>query len=669
MSKKGAGAKNRRIFRVIQWRIMLWQIPLVLFLLAGILYWLEGRLEEALRATSLRLSQNSALLATSAVRSSMASESTHSKWDRIGEVLPKDQETRIEIVSLEGAVLHSSDPAMRGMALNRFVDAPCLYCHVAGSPRPSAETKLISEPGEKPYLAFATILPNSPDCRPCHGDAGPKLGMVYIRQPLEPIHQLIRAARISFLIGAFAILGLTVLTTRSLLGRYLDRPRLSPAAHTRSVGTGLPHAHDHPPGKAPPAAAAETADESAERLRESMEEVARQREELSTIYYIADQLSLSIQPNMVCRRAVELSSSIFGSVCVLIAGHFHPDSRAFHGTVTYYEPGGDIVERPYPDDGVKRAVPFYNGAIVERWLRGELDGVIRFREEPTVAYPLERHGRRLGLLLAPTLGRHESLVGRPAAAHPQVVQAARQHLAIALELSELQRERLQQERLAAIGQTVAGLSHCMKNALNGLKGGQYVIERAVKIQDPEKLRKGLMVLTNGVRHLERLTYDMLSYAGERSLDRKPANPNDIMREVIDLLEESARNNGVSLRADFDERMAPIPLDRHALYRAIMNLVTNAIDACIESETGSTVVLRSRLRPDDVLLTVEDNGVGIPKASLRRVTERFFTTKGSKGTGLGLPVVMKIAEQHGGALEVESTFGHGSAFHLRIPTSG
>ncbi|MBM3790181.1 MAG: HAMP domain-containing histidine kinase, partial [Acidobacteria bacterium] len=506
------------------------------------------------------------------------------------------------------------------------------------------------------YRVYATLLRNGRDCRSCHLDEGPKLGSVFIRLPAAPFRRLIRTAQISLLVVGIVALGLSVPMTRVALGRYLGRPRSRPPAaaparsdsrvESRVAAVAPGGSVARPPGSPPTG--------------------APQRDDLNTLYYIAEQLSRTIAPNVIGRRAVELASSVFGSNCVLIAGHFHADARAFHGTVAYQGPGGEIIERPYPDELVQDNAPFYNVTIVERWLRGELDGVIRFREGSTVAYPLERHGRRLGLILAPARSRNESLDGRPTMAHPDVVEAARKHLAIALELSELERERLLQERLAAIGQTVAGLAHCLKNTLNGLKGGQYVVERALRTEDPEKLRKGWNVLTAGIQHIERLTLDMLIYAGEKSLDRKPANPNEIMQEVIDLYEDSAGGKGVHLRAELDQRMEPVWVDRHALYRAVLNLVTNAIDACVESESGSTVILRSQSRADHVLLTVEDNGVGIPKASLRRVTERFFTTKGSNGTGLGLPVVMKIAEQHGGTLEVESVFGQGSAFHLRIP---
>jgi signal transduction histidine kinase len=401
------------------------------------------------------------------------------------------------------------------------------------------------------------------------------------------------------------------------------------------------------------------------KLREYALELEKQRYDLKTIYYIADQLSRSIQPKMLCRRVVELSRSVFGSLCVLIAGHFPTESHAFQGTVTYPEAGGAIVERPFPDEGVK-SVPFYNDSIAYRWMRGELDGVIRFREGPTVAFPLQRHGRRLGLILAPAVERQASKESSHTRMNPEIVQAARQHLAVALELSELQREQLQHERLAAIGETVASLAHYLKNVLNGLKGGEYVIARALKNENPEKMEKGLNVLRSSIRHIERLTYDMLYYAGDRALELESVNANDVMQEVFESFEEIAAGKGIKIQSQLDERMIPIPLDRHALYRAVLNLATNALDACLESEQGNSIILKTSLKAGYVLLTVEDNGIGMSPRTLKHVTERFYTTKPSAGTGLGLAVTKKIAEKHGGMLEIESVYGKGSAFHIRLP---
>jgi len=666
MKENTPGSRKRRFVRIMQWRILASLVPILVLLITGVLFWFEGRLDRVLSETSLSLGRQSALLAASAARHSEDFGSGPLRWDPLAGGTRDGSTTPMEIISLENEVLYTTNPANQGRTYRRFTDSPCTYCHVAGSPRASAESRILSEPGAVSYQLFAAPLLNHAGCRSCHQDGGESLGMVYCRQDLSPAHRLIRNARIVLILIGVVCLGLTVLNTRTLLDRYLGRPR----QRSSVPGTAVPAAATAPPVRSSPAANAaapsETTESMAAQLQESLKQIEQQRDELSMLYFIADQLGRSIQPNIVPRRGVELSSSVFGSVCVLIAGHFHPDSGAFHGTVTYKEPNGAIVERPYPDAEVAKVAPYYSASIVERWLQGELDGLARLREEPTVAYPLERHGRRLGLLLAPARPRTETPDGRPTAANPEVVQVARKHLAIALEMSELQREHLQEERLAAIGQTVAGLSHCMKNTLNGLKGGKFIIERALSLENPEKLKKGLAVLNSSIQHIEQLTHDMLFYAADRAIDLKPANPNDTVLEIIDLLAENAASQGVELLADLDSNMVPIPLDRNEFYRAILNLATNAIDACAESDRGSAVTLRSVMEHDSVLITVQDNGIGIPEELLRRITERFYTTKGSKGTGLGLPVVQKIAELHGGRLEVESVLGQGASFHFRIP---
>jgi signal transduction histidine kinase len=105
-----------------------------------------------------------------------------------------------------------------------------------------------------------------------------------------------------------------------------------------------------------------------------------------------------------------------------------------------------------------------------------------------------------------------------------------------------------------------------------------------------------------------------------------------------------------------------------IFRAIVDLLTNAIDACTESESGNLVILRSRGQPDEIVLTVKDNGIGMTEEVMSKVYSRFFSTKAAGGTGLGLHVVKKITEEHGGTVEIDSVPGAGAAFHLHLPRS-
>ena len=97
-----------------------------------------------------------------------------------------------------------------------------------------------------------------------------------------------------------------------------------------------------------------------------MGQVESQRDDLATLYHISDELSRSVQPDVGRQRAVELVTNIFGSECLLVAGHFHPQSRAFHGTVTYRRNNMNIVERPYPDDAVREAAPYFDPGLVDQ---------------------------------------------------------------------------------------------------------------------------------------------------------------------------------------------------------------------------------------------------------------------------------------------------------------
>jgi signal transduction histidine kinase len=240
--------------------------------------------------------------------------------------------------------------------------------------------------------------------------------------------------------------------------------------------------------------------------------------------------------------------------------------------------------------------------------------------------------------------------------------------ASAARLLRLEREVRENERLAEIGQTVAGLSHVLKNVLNGLRAGQYVLDRALEKGDQEKLRKGLHVTKSSVRRVERLIFDMLYYAKERLPRREPVDPNEVIAEVAEQLRDLAESLGVEVRTEIDEGIGTAALDRTGIFRAVVDLVTNAIDACTESESGDLVILKSRGLPNEIVLTVEDNGIGMSEEVLSKVYSRFFSTKAAGGTGLGLHVVKKITEEHGGTVEVDSVPGTGSAFHLHLPRS-
>ena len=177
---------------------------------------------------------------------------------------------------------------------------------------------------------------------------------------------------------------------------------------------------------------------------------------------------------------------------------------------------------------------------------------------------------------------------------------------------------------------------------------------------------GGLAFKGSIQRIEKFTLNMLFYTSEQKLKPAPVNLNGILDKIVEEHTVSAREQGVNLRVELDDRMESLPLDRAAISQAILNLVSNAIDACIESEEGDLVTVRSHDRGEDLLVTVEDNGTGMGVETARRVFDRFYTTKPSKGTGLGLPVAKKIIEAHGGKIEVRSALGTGTTFYVQLP---
>ncbi len=230
---------------------------------------------------------------------------------------------------------------------------------------------------------------------------------------------------------------------------------------------------------------------------------------------------------------------------------------------------------------------------------------------------------------------------------------------------------VESERAAAVGQTVAGLAHAIKNIAGGLRGGVFVVEKGLELGNDEYLRRGWDMVKTDVARIRAMALDLLNYSKERVPDYQFCNPNDVVREVLTLMGPRAEKYEVTLEADLDAGLPAAWFDPDAIHRCLTNLVTNAIDACADvacEERGGRVVVRSFAPAQEhyvVGYEVWDNGCGIPEEMMPRVFQRFFSTKGTKGTGLGLMITKKIVDEHGGDIEVRSDPGKGTRFVIRL----
>jgi PAS domain S-box-containing protein len=237
------------------------------------------------------------------------------------------------------------------------------------------------------------------------------------------------------------------------------------------------------------------------------------------------------------------------------------------------------------------------------------------------------------------------------------------------EIKRLQKELIENERLSATGQAVAGTAHYIKNILNGLQGGVYVVNTSLKKGKPDLLPKGWSMVEKNTTRISELLTNMLLYSEPREPEYVRCFPNDIAQEVYDLMEERASQSEIKLVKDFDASVNECFLDPNGIHRCLLNLVTNAIDACIldpEEDKDWSVVIRTREEENGIRFEIEDNGVGMTEEGQEKLLEGFLGTKGGKGTGLGLLVTRKIIDEHGGTISFKSDLGKGTTFTIGFP---
>ena len=238
------------------------------------------------------------------------------------------------------------------------------------------------------------------------------------------------------------------------------------------------------------------------------------------------------------------------------------------------------------------------------------------------------------------------------------------------ELKKLEYEKLENERLAAVGQTVAQLAHGIKNILTGLTGGMYAIKSGIKSGREERTAKGWEMLERNVERITTLVKGFLSFSKKHVPNMEEVDPQGLAREVFSLYYPGALKAGVTLVFEGEEGIPPATMDPSDIHTCLANLVSNAIDACKSSgKEECAVSLRVKQKDRSIVFEVEDTGCGMEPEVKEKVFNSFFTTKGLAGTGLGLLVTKKIVREHGGRIEVDSEPGEGSRFRLELPRDG
>ena len=234
------------------------------------------------------------------------------------------------------------------------------------------------------------------------------------------------------------------------------------------------------------------------------------------------------------------------------------------------------------------------------------------------------------------------------------------------EINQLREDLVRSGRLAATGQTVASISHSIKNILDGLRGGVYVYKRGARVGEDEIRDEGWSMVERNVDLISTLVADLLNFAKDRKPDLRPCDPNDLANDVVRTMEPRAQQLGVELQLDLNPLVHNARLDSHAIHQCLTNLVSNGLDAAATVENGWVALATGLDDEGAVTFEVKDNGPGVSPRICEGLFSSMVSSKGSKGTGLGLLVVQKVVSEHGGDVSYLADAAPGATFRIVLP---
>ena len=298
------------------------------------------------------------------------------------------------------------------------------------------------------------------------------------------------------------------------------------------------------------------------------------------------------------------------------------------------------------------------------------NSVVRTGVREAICVPMQGRYDTVGVMYVDTtvpLGESMESGRRFSDEHLKLMIAIGHQAALAVEDTTYYSAMVQSERLAAVGHTIATLSHHIKNILQGIKGGGYLVDMGLENEDLGVLRKGWEIVGRNQGKISSLVMDMLSFSKEREPDPVPSDLAALITDIVETVQQRVSDAGTTIRWSPPADLPRLVFDPEGISRAVLNVVTNALDA-VEDRPDPWVEIRIELdRPAGLVrVIVADNGEGMSPETLAEIFNLFVSTKGSRGTGLGLTVSRKILREHGGDIRAESRLGVGSTFTLEFP---
>ncbi|MGB8426764.1 MAG: hybrid sensor histidine kinase/response regulator [Desulfobacterales bacterium] len=225
-----------------------------------------------------------------------------------------------------------------------------------------------------------------------------------------------------------------------------------------------------------------------------------------------------------------------------------------------------------------------------------------------------------------------------------------------------------QDHLSSLGLMIGSISHGIKGLLTGLDGGMYLVESGFSRENREQIKEGWETVKLMVDRIRKMVLDILYFAKKRDLRWERVDPLSFAEDLAATFSRKIEVQKIDFVREFDETVGEFEIDAGYIHSALTNILENAVDACHKDHSKAThkIVFGVRKDQNHVIFEIFDNGTGMDADTIAKLFTPFFSSKGRRGTGLGLFISNKIVGQHGGDIQVKSTAGQGTLFTVKIP---
>jgi PAS domain S-box-containing protein len=514
-------------------------------------------------------------------------------------------------------------------------DPSCAICHDQSEPLVPSEVALdevVAAPSGTRILHVITPIMNEASCETgkCHehADSGPILGFLEAEYSLEGIDTLISSHNASFAIAALGAILLGTIALWIMFRQTLGKPIREMAAGIQAIaGTDLSfrfktHRKDEF------GLVEESVNDMAARIQAHQTELRDAREYLEGIVENSADIIITVNPKGFIQTVNRGAEQALGHLRKELIGRrieiLFADPRERDVAIARLEHGDSVVN--YETHFLTKT-----GAVRDVLL--------------TLSRLLDREGTPIG-----TIGISKDITRE----------------------KELQGLVVQSQAAAAIGQAVTAIQHAIKNMLNTLSGGSYLVRRGMAKNNQERIEEGLAMIDEGISRIGDHSLNMLKYAKEWTLTLELTDLALLVNKVCSAIEHAASDRGVIVHRNIPDHWPLVSCDSRLVHMALMDIATNALDACsakaYKDPATAEIVFNLYVENDtkSIVVEVRDNGIGMNEETRENIFRPFFTMKEELGTGLGLALTSRIVKLHGGEIDVESEPEKGSTFRIALP---